>query len=198
MNAEMQPLFWRISDQDKSGFEAVSLLMPAGMAGEDPAEFPTEVCFRSNRSTTHPVDLRWSEEDSDLLMNLLDRLMDAEDGEDIEVDLSDSVIQGIVQLVALARFKTPWPTDELTGDDFITEREELEIGDLVALNTRFGFALAVIVGLDSIDATCVLMDSLMSGDELQVPDHSLLVINRHCVLPASFADSDLGEDAVFH
>ncbi|MAD46981.1 MAG: hypothetical protein CMI02_04710 [Oceanospirillaceae bacterium] len=198
MNAEMQPLFWRISDQDKSGFEAVSLLMPAGMAGEDPAEFPTEVCFRSNRSTTHPVDLRWSEEDSDLFMNLLDRLMDAEDGEDIEVDLSDSVIQGIVQLVALARFKTPWPTDELTGDDFITEREELEIGDLVALNTRFGFALAVIVGLDSIDATCVLMDSLMSGDELQVPDHSLLVINRHCVLPASFADSDLGEDAVFH
>ena len=198
MNAEMQPLFWRISDQDKSGFEAVSLLMPAGMAGEDPAEFPTEVCFRSNRSTTHPVDLRWPEEDSDLFMNLLDRLMDAEDGEDIEVDLSDSVIQGIVQLVALARFKTPWPTDELTGDDFITEREELEIGDLVALNTRFGFALAVIVGLDSIDATCVLMDSLMSGDELQVPDHSLLVINRHCVLPASFADSDLGEDAVFH
>ena len=198
MNAEMQPLFWRISDQDKSGFEAVSLLMPAGMAGEESAEFPTEVCFRSNRSSTHPVDLRWSEEDSDLFMNLLDRLMDADDGEDIEVDLSDNVIQGIVQLVALARFKTPWPTDEITGEDIITEREELEIGDLVALNTSFGYALAVIVGIDSIDATCVLMDSLMKNNELQIPDHSLLVINRHCVLPVAFADSDTGEDAVFH
>jgi len=198
MNAEMQPLFWRISDQNKSGFEAVSLLMPSGQSGETPAEFPTEVSFRSNRSSTHPVDLRWSEEDSDLFMSLLDRLVEAEEGDDIEVDISDSVIQGIVQLVALARFKTPWPTDELTGDDFITEREELEIGDLVALNTCHGFALAIIVGLDSIDATCVLMDSLMSGDELQVPDHSLLVINRHYVLSASFADSDVGEDAVFH
>lgn len=198
MNAEMQPLFWRISDQDKSGFEAVSLLMPAGIAGEESAEFPTEVSFRSNRKTTHPVDLRWSEEDSDLFMSLLDRLMDADDEQDIEVDISDSVIQGIVQLVALARFKTPWPSDELLGEDFITEREELEIGDLVALNTCYGFALAIIVGLDSIDATCVLLDSLMEDDRLVVPDHSLLVINRHYVLNAAFADNDLGEDAVFH
>ena len=103
MNAEMQPLFWRISDQDQSGFEAVSLLMPAGTAGEDPAEFPTEVSFRSNRSSHHPVDLRWSEEDSDLFMSLLDRLMEPEEEGDIEVDISDGVIQGIVQLVALAR-----------------------------------------------------------------------------------------------
>jgi hypothetical protein len=198
MNAEMQPLFWRICDQDSSGFEVVSLFMPAGVAGEEPAEFPTEVSFRSNRKTTHPVDLRWSEEDSDLFMSLLDRLVDASEDESLEVDISDSVVQGIVQLVALARFKVPWPTDELTGDDFITEREEIEVGDLVALNTRYGFALAIIVGLDSIDATCVMLDALMEDDQLMVPDHSLLVINRHYVLPASFADTDTGEDAVFH
>jgi len=199
MNAEMQqPLFWRICDQDSSGFEAVSLLMPAGVAGEEPAEFPTEVSFRSNRKTTHPVDLRWSEEDSDLFMSLLDRLIEANEEENIDVDISDGVVQGIVQLVALARFKVPWPTDELTGEDFITEREEIEVGDLVALNTCHGFALAIIVGLDSIDATCVMLDALMENDELMVPDHSLLVINRHYVLPASFADTDVGEDAVFH
>ncbi len=199
MNAEMQPLFWRISDQDSSGFEAVSLLMPAGPAGEDAAVFPTEVSFPSNRSTTHPVDLRWSEEDSDLFMQLLDRLMEADDEQEIEVDISDGVIQGIVQLVALARFKTPWPTDELVGEDIITELEEIEVGDLVALNTCHGYALAIIVGLDSIDATCVLLDSLMNEEgQLVVPDHSLLVINRHYVLPAAFAPSDQGEDAVFH
>lgn len=198
MNAEMQPLFWRISDQDKSGLEIVSLLMPAGAAGEEPTEFPTEVSFRSNRSSTHPVDLRWSEEDSDLFMNLLDRLTEAEDGEDIELDISDAVIQGIVQLVALARFKSPWPTDELTGEDFITEREELEVGDLVSLNTRYGFILAIVVGLDSIDATCVLLESVMDEDRLLIPDHSLLVMNRHFVLPAAFSEEDTGEDAIFH
>lgn len=198
MNAEMQPLFWRISDQDKSGLEVVSLLMPAGAAGEEPTEFPTEVSFRSNRSSTHPVDLRWSEEDSDLFMNLLDRLMEAEDGDDIELDISDAVIQGIVQLVALARFKSPWPTDELTGEDFITEREELEVGDLVSLNTRYGFILAIVVGLDSIDATCVLLESVMDNDRLLIPDHSLLVMNRHFVLPAAFSEEDTGEDAIFH
>ena len=32
--------------------------------------------------------------------------------------------------MALARFKTPWPTDELVAEDINTEREELELGDL--------------------------------------------------------------------
>ena len=198
MSAAMQPLFWRISDQNKSGFEVVSLLMPAGAAGEEPTEFPTEVSFRSNRSTTHPVDLSWSEEDSDLFMSLLDRLMDAGDADDIELDITDGVVQGIVQLVALARFKSPWPTDELTGDDFITEREELEVGDLVSLNTNHGFILAIIVGMDSIDATCVLLESIMEDDKVLVPDHSLMVINRHYVLSPAFSEADMGDDAVYH
>ncbi|WP_430459930.1 hypothetical protein ACQUQU_12015 [Thalassolituus sp. LLYu03] len=198
MNAEMQPLFWRISDQDKSGFEAVSLLMPANADGEEATEYPTEVSFRSNRSSTHPVDLRWSEEDSDLFMNLLDRLIEADAEDSIELDISDSVIQGIIQLVALVRFKSPWPTDELTGDDFITEREELEVGDLVSLNTRYGFTLAIVVGLDSIDATCVLMEAVADGEQVLIPDHSLLVINRHYVLSPAFSDEDMGDDAVYH
>ncbi len=198
MSTEMQPLFWRISDQDHSGFEAVSLLMPAGPSDDAPAEFPTEVSFRSNRTSTHPVDLRWSEEDSDLFMTLLDRLANEELEGDVELDISDSVIQGIVQLVALARFKTPWPTDELTGDDFITERTELETGDLVALNTRYGYPLAIIVGLDSVDATCILLDPVFDHGQVLIPDHSVLVVNRLSVLPASFAEGDTGEDAVLH
>lgn len=198
MSTEMQPLFWRISDQDHSGFEAVSLLMPASPSDEAPAEFPTEVSFRSNRTSTHPVDLRWSEEDSDLFMTLLDRLANAEMDGDVELDISDSVVQGIVQLVALARFKTPWPTDELTGDDFITEREEIETGDLVALNTRYGYPLAIIVGLDSVDATCILLDPVYDNGQVLIPHHSVLVVNRLSVLPASFSEGDTGEDAVLH
>lgn len=198
MSTEMQPLFWRISDQDHSGFEAVSLLMPASPSDEAPAEFPTEVSFRSNRTSTHLVDLRWSEEDSDLFMTLLDRLANAEMDGDVELDISDSVVQGIVQLVALARFKTPWPTDELTGEDFITEREEIETGDLVALNTRYGYPLAIIVGLDSVDATCILLDPVYDNGQVLIPHHSVLVVNRLSVLPASFSEGDTGEDAVLH
>ena len=198
MSTEMQPLFWRISDQDHSGVEVVSLLMPAVTSDQDPAEFPTDVSFRSNRTSTHPVDLRWSEEDSDLFMTLLDRLADEELECAVELNLSDSVIQGIVQLVALARFKTPWPTDELTGDDFITEREELEMGDVVALNTRYGYPLAIIVGLDPVDATCILLDPVFSNGQVLIPDHSVLIVNRLSVLPATFADSDRGEEATHH
>lgn len=198
MSTEMQPLFWRISDQDHSGFEAVSLLMPATGQGQESAVIPTEVSFRSNRTTTHPVDLKWSDEDSDLFLTLLDRLAHEEMEGDVEVDLTDNIVQSIVQLVAVTRFKTPWPSDEIVGEDFITEREELEIGDMVAINTKYGFPMAIIVGMDSIDTTCVLLDALYEDEQVLIPDHSVLVVNRLSVLPVSFADGDTGEDETFH
>lgn len=198
MNAEMQPLFWRISQTKQVGMSVVSLLMPAN-AGGDVAEVPMDVSFPSKSSFYEPQDLRWSQEDSDLFLDLIDRVMDTEDRSDIELDLNDDVVQGIVQLVALHRFQTPRPLDELLADDVITEREELEIGDLVSLNTQSGTPLAIIVGLDSIDATCVLLDALMNPDgEILIPDHSVLMVNRLAVLPAAFAVTDHGEGAILH
>lgn len=197
MNAEMQPLYWRINDAEQPGMEAVSLLMPT-TEGELPAEYPTDVAFHASKRRTGPLDLRWSDDDSELFMSLLDRVMDTSSEPEISLDITDDVVQGIVQLVAVARFRTPWPTDEIVGDDFITEREELEVGDLVALNTSVGFPMAIIVAIDSIDATCILLDELITNDTELVPDHSVLVVNRAYVLPSTFADSDNGDNAIVH
>ncbi|KZZ43165.1 MAG: hypothetical protein MK185_08270 [Saccharospirillaceae bacterium] len=198
MNAEMQPLFWRISQTKQQGINVVSLLMPAD-AGGDVAEVPMDVSFPSKSPCYEPQDLRWSEEDSSLFLDLIERVVDTNDRPDIELDLNDDVVQGIVQLVALHRFQTPRPLDELLADDVITEREELEIGDLVSLNTHFGAPLAIIVGLDAIDATCVLLDPLINAEgDILIPDHSVLMVNRLAVLPAAFAVTDNGEGAILH
>jgi hypothetical protein len=198
MNAEMQPLFWRISQTKQQGINVVSLLMPAD-AGGDVAEVPMDVSFPSKSPIYEPQDLRWSEEDSSLFLDLIERVVDTNDRPDIELDLNDDVVQGIVQLVALHRFQTPRPLDELLADDVITEREELEIGDLVSLNTHFGAPLAIIVGLDAIDATCVLLDPLINAEgDILIPDHSVLMVNRLAVLPAAFAVTDNGEGAILH
>ncbi|MAR01110.1 MAG: hypothetical protein CMI00_11330 [Oceanospirillaceae bacterium] len=200
MFAEMQPLYWRIQNKDASGFDAVSLLMPSA-DGEPATLFPTDVSFCSRRSGTQSVDLRWSDDDSDLFMTLLDRveIPEADEEDDgLVLDINDGVVQGIVQLVALARFKTPWPTDELVAEDINTEREELELGDLAAVNTIHGYATAIVVAMDSIDITCVLLEDICDDHNILVPHHSLVVVNRISMLPLAFAESDIGEGAVRH
>lgn len=200
MFAEMQPLYWRIQNTDAAGFDAVSLLMPSA-DGEPATLFPTDVSICSKRSGKQSVDLQWSDDDSDLFMTLLDRveIPEADDDDDgLVLDINDGVVQGIVQLVALARFKTPWPTDELVAEDINTEREEQELGDLVAINSLHGFATAIIVAMDSIDMTCILLEDISDQEQVLIPHHSLIVVNRTSVLPLTFAESDLGEGVTRH
>lgn len=129
-------------------------------------------------------------------MSLLNKVMNVTE-KDIQLDIEDGMVQGLINLVATARFHTPWPGDELEGEDFMTYRKEVEVGDLISINTKYGFYSAVIVALDSIDATVVLLDDIVSSasadlseDEQEVimPSHSLLILNRVCVLPAEFAE----------
>lgn len=196
MTTAMQPLFWRISGQTND-FDVISLLMPDD-DGQVSAEFPTDVTIQAKRRSPDPVDLRWSDDDNDLFMTLVDRVMDLSDESELVLDLTDDVVQGIIHLVALARFRTPRPGEELEADDFNTERHELEIGDLVALNTKNGFPLAVVVALDSIDATCILLDGIDTDSGDTIPDHSVLVMSRLNVLPSYFASSDQGDSEVRH
>lgn len=202
MFAEMQPLFWRIRDADTNGCDAVSLLMPSDDSGEPETEFPTDVAFLSRRRSSDIVDLKWSDDDSDLFLSLLERINppenELEDEDGITLDINDGVVQGIVQLVALARFQTPLPSDELMAADINTLRDELEVGDLVSLNTLHGYCLAIVIGLDSIDATCVLLEDVCDDAQILINDHSVLVVNRMSVVSAAFHRDDLGEEATFH
>lgn len=200
MNAEMQALYWRIqNNNDHSGQDAVSLLMPSE-DGEPATVLPTEVNFCSRRSGIQAIDIKWSDDDSDLFLNLLDRISndDPDDEDNIVLDINDSIVQGIIQLVALARFTTPWQLDDLADEDVNTVREEVEIGDLVAINTKHGHPMAIIVGMDSIDLTCILLEDIEKDGLSIVPDHSVIVVNRNSALPNTFAESDVGESETFH
>ncbi|MGK0405932.1 MAG: hypothetical protein ACJAR6_001311 [Oleispira sp.] len=197
MSAVLQPLFWRLANEQNSDMDIVSVLMPKGAEEEKVAiEYAIDVTFKPSTQHQSPIDLRWSEEDSELFMSLLKKVMNMGD-KHIELDIEDKMIQSLIHLVATARFHTPWPGDELEGEDFMTYRKEIEVGDLISLNTVYGFYSAVVVALDSIDATVVLLDDIMSPETLRepeeqqdviMPSHSLLMLNRVCILPADFAE----------
>lgn len=197
MSAVLQPLFWRLANEQNSDLDIVSVLMPRGPEEEKVAiEYAIDVSFKPSTQHQSPIDLRWSEADGELFMSLLRNVMDVGD-DHIELDIEDSMIQGLINLVATARFHTPWPGDELEGEDFPTYRKELDIGDFISINTIYGFYSAVIVALDSIDATVVLLDDIITPDTVDVPEehqeviipsHSLIILNRVCVLPAEFAE----------
>lgn len=198
MNVHMQPLFWRLSGNNYSGLDAVSLLMPHGQGRDQTTEIPTDVRFYSKRNSIHPVDMRWSGEDAELFFALLSRVLPAPIDNNIEVDLQDKNIQGIVHLVAQMRFQAPWSLDDLLGEDLNTTRTELSIGDLVALNTCYGFPLAIVVGLDAIEVNCVLVEPVVANEHVLMAERSLLTMNRLGVLPATFADSASREQQTLH
>ena len=196
MNAVLQPLFWRVANEQNSDRDIVSVLMPRGEETDKVAiEYAIDVSFKPSTQHQNPIDLRWSEEDTELFMSLLQKVMNVSD-KDVELDIEDGMVQGLIHLVATARFHTPWPGDELEGEDFITYRREIEVGDLISVNTRYGFYSGVIVALDSIDASVVLLDDIvlegssatLDEQEVIMPSHSLIMVNRVCVLPAEFAE----------
>lgn len=203
MNDVLQPLFWRLANDQNTGIDVVSVLMPHGDESDKVAiEYAIDVSFKSLNKHTNPIDLRWSEEDSELFMNLLRKVLHITDKE-VELDIEDNTVQGLIHLVATARFHTPWPGNDLEGEDFITYRKNLEVGDLIAINTAYGFCSAVIVALDSIDATVILLDNLVEpneqdalepeeGPEVIMPRNSLIMLSRVCILPPEFAEGISG------
>ena len=135
MNAILQPLFWRLANEQNSDLDVVSVLMPRGEEADKVAiEYAIDVSFKPSIYHQNPIDLRWSEEDSALFMSLLNKVMNVTE-KDIQLDIEDGMVQGLINLVATARFHTPWPGDELEGEDFMTYRKEVEVGDLISINT---------------------------------------------------------------
>src|SRR5690554_7687864 len=86
MSRDMQPLFWRINEQDRHGLEAISLLMPTDESSNAALEMPTNIKLYGAGRQAYPMDLRWSEEDQDLFMCLLERVA----GRELEGDIQRS------------------------------------------------------------------------------------------------------------
>lgn len=195
MSIQMQPLFWRISDQNSNGRGAVSLLMPTHMGSRTATELPMNLSFLALKTHQGPKDVCWSEDDVELFMALLQQKRQQQLDGDIELDLNDRAVHGIIQLVALARFQTA--STVALGKDINTVRDELEVGSLVAINTTEGWPLAVVVAQDSIEASCILIEPLHAPQHA-LPEGSLVVIPRLAALPAQFANSSTAQEAVRH
>lgn len=192
MNAALPRMYWRVNQSLESGFNTVSLLLPTSREGEA-QEFPVELFFKHTSPAaqlSRQQDLVWSEQDNQLFSGLLTQICDAEQGT-IEVNLNDEVIQEFIHLVATARFQTPLPAEHLEGKDINTPRFELNLGDIVSLNTCYGFVSAVIIDLDSIDATCILLDEIENAQqELVAEMYSSVVMSRMSVVHEAFSETE--------
>ncbi len=197
MSIQMQPLFWRIGDTQSNGRGALSLLMPHHLGSRTATELPINLSFQASLEHAGPKDLRWSESDVELFMALLQQKRQDQFEGEVELDLHDHAVQGIIQLVALARFQTAVNVDAELAEDLNTVREELEVGALVAVNDGQSFPLAVVVMLDSIEAQCILLEPLVTRTQT-LADGSLVMLSRLAALPAHFAQSSQGSDTTKH
>ena len=199
-------LFWRLTDDTGQGLGVVTMVLPAEVyGGSNEFQLQTDVISKVKHKTSlrNAVDLKWSESDLELFLTLIKKMILPDpETEEIALDFSEEAVVAIVHIVAAARFATPVPSDEiLNEEDILTIREDFDIGDLVAINTINGFKNCVIVDMDSVDATCVLLDDVdvvINGECEQLDHHDLMVVNRHSLLPADFGDVVPCEDDVIH
>jgi len=189
-------LKWRLADIEGTGTDQVNIVMPE-MDGLQPREIllPTDI------PSPHPtaMDLRWTEDDLSLFFLLLNKMLELDvDGAE-PLDLTDEGVIDVLHVVAAARFITPLPADDLLADDIPTVMREVDVGDIVAMHCHDGFKSAVVVALDSIDATCVLLDPISGHEEFFDFDvYDTLVVNKHSLLPGEFGNVVAGSESIVH
>lgn len=185
-------LYWRLTHNAKLNSAHVSLLMPSQNKQQKPEEIPTNVNLAPLKKHLKPIDIKWSEEDKELFFELLGRI-DENDSQELVLDLTETHLQEIIHWVAIKRFYSPSCFELFEGEILQTERMELEVGDIVAVNTRYGFSLGIILTLNSIDADCILLDGLYDEEKEVLAEKSLINVSRLCLLPPEYAE----EDSVF-
>lgn len=185
-------LYWRLTHNVKLNSAHVSILMPAKNKQQKSEEIPTNINLAPLKKHLKPIDIKWSDEDEKLFFELLGHMDDTEEQE-LVLDLKESYLQEIIHWVAIKRFNSPTCFELFEGEILQTERIELEVGDIIAVNTRYGFSLGVILTLNSIDADCILLDGLYENNKEVLPEKSLINVSRLCLLPPEYAE----EDSVF-
>ncbi len=197
-------LMWRLVDETGQGADLVTFVLPGEFGDNN-----SELCLETDIiAALDPVqlkqqntDLKWSEDDVELLLVLLEKMLpDPDVDESISLDFNDPSTIEIIHIIASARFSQALDlTQEELGSPLLTELEDAEVGNLVAVNFKTGFKLAVIVELDSIDATCVLLEDI---DDSSLPKslsvHDVVVLSRHDLLPATFGNVHPGETDSVH
>lgn len=180
-------LYWRLTHNSQLNSAHVSLLMPS-QDKQPSEEIPTNLNLAPLKKHLKPIDIKWSDEDQQLFFELLGRINDGE--EEQVLDLKESYLQEIIHWVAIKRFNSPASFELFEGEILQAERIELEVGDIVAVHTCYGFSLGLILTLNSIDADCILLDGLYCEEKEILPEKSLINVSRLCLLPPEYAEED--------
>jgi hypothetical protein len=190
------PLRWRLADIAGTGVEQVNVVMP-----ELDAHSQHEILLSTDIPSPHACeeDIGWTEDDISLFHELLNKMLGIDVDGTTTLDLSDSDVVDVLHVVAAAHFINPCDGSGYLAEDISTIMSELDIGDLVAINTREGYKSCIICALDSIEATCVLLESIEVSDERRELDvYDTLVVNKHSILPAEFGNVVPGKECTVH
>jgi hypothetical protein len=190
------PLRWRLADIAGTGVEQVNVVMP-----ELDAHSQHEILLSTDIPSPHACeeDIGWTDDDISLFHELLSKMLGIDVDGTTTLDLSDSDVVDVLHVVAAAHFINPCDGSGYLAEDISTVMSELDIGDLVAINTQEGYKSCIICALDSIDATCVLLESIEVSDERRELDvYDTLVVNKHSILPAEFGNVVPGKECTVH
>ena len=192
-HAVKQPLRWRIADVQGTGMEHINVVMP-----EPSQQSNHEILLATDIPSPlqSSMDIKWSEEDGYLFQMLLEKMLDHNGLETLELDNPEVV--DVLHIVAAAHFLPPADADHYLEEDIPTVMHEVDVGDLVAINTKDGLKSAVIAELDSIEAVCVLIEPLEVEGQEELDVYDTLVVNKHSLLPAEFGNVIPGEEATIH
>jgi hypothetical protein len=189
------PLTWRLADIEGTGIEFVNIVMPE----LDPLsnqEILLSTDIPSPLNST--MDISWSDEDLDLFQTLLYKMLDVTDTDSDQLELNQPELVDVLHIVAAAHFIEPMDADEFLAQDIPAVLGELDLGDLICVNTRGGFKTAVIADLDSIEAVCVLLEPLEIDGEDVLDIYDTFVVNKHNILPPEFGNVLPGDEATIH
>lgn len=192
-HAVKQPLRWRIADVQGTGMDHVNVVMP-----ETSPQSNHEILLATDIPSplSSSMDIKWSDEDAYLFQMLLDKMLDLNGFDTLEIENPEVV--DVLHIVAAAHFLPPVDADVYLEEDVPTVLHEVDVGDLVAVHTKAGYKSAVIAELDSIEAVCVLIEPLEVAGQEELDVYDTLVVNKHSLLPAEFGNVIPGEEATIH
>jgi hypothetical protein len=202
-------IFWRLSDDSGDGSDVVSVVL-ANQNRQEIAEveIETDIISSSQESPSqeYSVDIEWNRSDLDLfltlLKNTLERRDEADEVEQIELDLADESVLRIMHIVAAARFATPYHAEAVIRPSSVNCRSCVthQVGERITLETIDGFKPAVIVRVNEDEVVCVLLEQVIapSGDNIKLERHDLVVIRKEWALPGDLTDLKPSSSDVIH
>ena len=189
------PLKWRLADVEGTGVEFVNVVMPE----QDPLS-NQEILLSTDIPSPldSSMDIRWSDEDLDLFQSLLYKMLDLNLHDTDHLELNQPELVDVLHIVAAAHFIEPKDADEFLAEEISTIQSEVDLGDLISVNTKGGFKSAVVADLDSIEAVCVLLEPLEVDGEDLLDIYDTFVVNKHHILPPEFGNVLPGDEAIVH